>query len=108
MLLYTLNLVPSSSETWFWGPCVGRFFRRRCRAGLTLETRRRYGWLRVIIVFPRCASLPSSNLVPFGRWWHVRGKGHCHGESGSALSGGYTPDLARAKGGSIVDEPGGC
>ena len=26
-------------------------------------------------MFPRCTPLPSSNLVPFGRWWHVRGRG---------------------------------
>ena len=36
--------------------------------------------------------------MPFGRWWHARGRGHCRGEPGSALSGGYAPDLARAGG----------
>ena len=30
------------------------------------------------------------------------------GEVGSALSGGYAPDSARAEGSSIVDEPGEC
>ena len=56
---------------------------------------------------PRCAPLPSSNLVPFERWWHARGRGHCRGEPSSALSGGYTPNSARAEASSIVDEPGG-
>ena len=28
--------------------------------------------------------LPSSNLVPFGRWWHARGRGHCGGKPGRA------------------------
>ena len=37
------------------------------------------------------------------------GREHCRGEPGSALSGGYAPDLAKAEGSSIVDEPGeGC
>ena len=45
---------------------------------------------------PRCA-LPSSNLVHFvGKWRHARDRGHCRGEHGSALSGGYAPDSARA------------
>ena len=34
------------------------------------------------------------------------GREHCRGESGSALSGGDAPDLAKAEGSSIVDEPG--
>ena len=55
---------------------------------------------------PRCAPLPSSNLVPFGRRQHARGREHCHGEPGSALSGGYAPDSAWAEGSSIVDELG--
>ena len=45
--------------------------------------------------------------MPFGRGWHARGRGHCRGEPGSALSGGYAADSARAEGSSIVDEPGG-
>ena len=44
---------------------------------------------------------------PSGGWRHARGRGHCHGEPGSALSGGYAPDSAKAEGSSIVDEPGG-
>ena len=35
-----------------------------------------------------------------------RGREYCHGEPGSALSGGYAPDSAKAEGSSIVDEPG--
>ena len=55
---------------------------------------------------PRCASLPSSNMVPFERWWHARGREHGRREPGSALLGGYAPDSAKAEGSSIVDEPG--
>ena len=44
-------------------------------------------------------------VVPFGRWWHARGRGNCRGEPGSALSSGYAPDSATAEGSSIVDEP---
>ena len=57
---------------------------------------------------PRCAPLPSSNLVHFGRWRHAKGREHCRGRPGSALSDGYAPDLARAEGSSIVDVPGKC
>ena len=71
-----------------------------------LRRDRRYGWLRM--VFPRWAPLPISNLVPFRRWWHARGRGYCRGEPGNALSGGYAPDSARLEGSSIVGEPGEC
>ena len=57
---------------------------------------------------PRCSPLPCSNLVPFGRWRHARGREHCRGEPVSARSGGYAPDSTRAGGSSIVDEPGEC
>ena len=33
---------------------------------LSVETRRRYGWLRMM-VFPGARLFPSPNLVPFGR-----------------------------------------
>ena len=46
--------------------------------------------------------------MPFGRWRHSRGREYCRREPGSALSGGYVPDSARAEGNSIVDEPGQC
>ena len=36
------------------------------RFSLSVETRRRYGWLRMI-VFPGARLFPSPNLVPFGR-----------------------------------------
>ena len=56
---------------------------------------------------PRCAPLPSSNYVPFGEVWrHARGREHCRGEPGNALSGGYAPDLTKFAGSSTVDEPG--
>ena len=42
-------------------------------------------------------------------WRHARGREHCRGEPGSALSGEYAPDSAKkAEGSSIVDEPGEC
>ena len=41
-----------------------------------------------------------------GGWRHARGREHCRGQPGSALSGGYAPDSAKAEGSSIVDEPG--
>ena len=45
--------------------------------------------------------------MPFGRVAARERQGqHCRGEPGSALSGGYAPDSAKAEGGSIVDEPG--
>ena len=37
---------------------------------------------------PRCLPLPCSNLVPFGRWRHARGREHCRGELVSARSVG--------------------
>ena len=43
---------------------------------------------------------------PSGRWQHARGREHCRGEPGSALSGGYAPDSVEAEGSSIVGEPG--
>ena len=52
----------------------------------------------------------ASSELQFGAhrevWRHTRGRGHCRGESGSTLSGGYAPDSANAEGSSIVDEPG--
>ena len=54
------------------------------RFSRTVETRRRYGWLR--IVFPRCAPFSSSNTVPFGRWLHARGRGHYRGKPGLLVS----------------------
>ena len=64
-------------------------------------------WLVEDIV-PRYAPFPSSNLVHFGRWRHAKGRKHCRGEPGSALSGEYAPDSARAEGRSVVYEPGEC
>ena len=43
-----------------------------------------------------------------GSWLHARGREHCRGEPGSALSGGCASGLARAEGSSIVDEPEEC
>ena len=56
---------------------------------------------------PRCAPLPSFNLVPSGRVAARERQEHCRGEpDGSALSGRYAPDSTKAEGSSIVDEPG--
>ena len=75
--------------------------------GLSGETRRRYGWLRMVFpgvpLFRALIWCPS----PSGGWRHARGRGHCcRGETGSALSGGYEPDSAKVEGSSIVEEPG--
>ena len=59
-----------------------------------------------MMVFPRCAPLPTSKWAPFGRWWYAIGMGHCRGRPDSALSGEYGPDSARAEGSPIVDESG--
>ena len=112
--------LPSPSETWFRGMSVGGFS-GRCRAGITLE---RCSQLAAFVTqpigldaaavwvvedgVPRCVHLPSSNLVPFGRWRHERGTEHRRREPGSALSSGYAFNSAKAKASSIVDKPGEC
>ena len=52
----------------------------------------------------------ASAELQFGALWEVwqnaRGREHCRGEPGSALSGGYASDSAKAEDSSIVDEPG--
>ena len=54
----------------------------------------------------------ASSELQFDALWevlrHARGKEHCRGEPGSALSGGYAPDSAKAEGSSTFDEPGEC
>ena len=54
----------------------------------------------------------ASSELQFGAlqvvWRHARGREHCRGEPGSALSGGYAPDSVKTEGSSIVDEPGEC
>ena len=74
------------------------------RFGLSVETRRRYGWLRMKFSGSRLFRAPI--WCPSGGWRHARGREHCRGEPGSALSGGYAPDSAKAECSSIVDEPG--
>ena len=39
-------------------------------------------------------------------WRHVRDREHYREEPSCVLSGGYAPDLAKAEGSSILDEPG--
>ena len=74
------------------------------RFGLWVETRRRYGWLRM--VFPGVRPFRAPIRCPSGGWRQARGREHCRGEPGDALSGGYAPNPVKAKGSSIVDEPG--
>ena len=40
----------------------------------------------------------APTLCPSGGWRHARGREHCRGEPGSALSGGYARDAATAEG----------
>ena len=75
------------------------------RFNLSVETRRRYDWLRMM-VFPGARLFQAPTWYPSGGWRHARGRKHCRGEPGSALSGGYAPALAKAEGSSIVHEPG--
>ena len=74
------------------------------RFSLSVETRRRYGWLRM--VFPGARLFQAPIWCPSGGWRHARGRQRRRGKPGSALSGGYAPDSAKAEGSSIVDEPG--
>ena len=54
----------------------------------------------------------ASSELQFGAlrevWRHARGREHCRGEPGSAMSGEYAPDSGKAEGSSIDDEPGEC
>ena len=74
------------------------------RSDLSVETRRQYGWLRMVFSGARRFRAPI--WWPSGGWRHARGREHCRGEPGGSLSGGYAPDSAKAEGSSIVDEPG--
>ena len=58
------------------------------------------------MVFPGVRFFRAPFWCSSGGWRHARGREHCRGELGSALSGEYTPNLAKAEGSSIVDEPG--
>ena len=75
------------------------------RFSLSVETRRRFGWLGMM-VFPGAHLFRAPIWCPSGGWRHARGREHCREEPGSSLSGGYAPDSAKAEGSSIVDEPG--
>ena len=70
----------------------------------SVETRQRYGWLRM--VFPGSRLFRAPIWCPSGGRLHARGKEPCRGEPDSALSGGCAPDSTKAEGRSIVDEPG--
>ena len=74
------------------------------RSDLSVETRRQYGWLRMVFSGVRLFRAPI--WWPSGGWRHARGREHCRGEPGGSLSDGYAPDSAKAEGSSIVDEPG--
>ena len=75
-------------------------------SSLSVETRRRYGWLRM--VFPGMRPFRAPIWCTSGGWRHARGREHCVSRraSGSTLSSGYAPNSEKAEGGSIVDEPG--
>ena len=75
------------------------------RFSLSVETRRQYGWLRMM-VFPGARLFRAPTWCPSGGWRHARGREHCRGEPGRALSDRYAPDSAKAEISSIVDEPG--
>ena len=53
------------------------------RFSLSVETRRRYGWLRG--VFPGARLFRAPIWCPSGGWRHARGRKHCHGEPGIVL-----------------------
>ena len=74
------------------------------RFSLSVETRRPYGWLR--IVFPGVRPFRAPIWCPSGGWRYAEDREHCCREPGSALSGGYAQDSVKAEGSSIVDEPG--
>ena len=74
-----------------------------CRAGLTLE-RGTSNWLRMVI--PGVRPFRPPIRCTSGEWRHARGREHCREKTGSALSGGYTPDSAKAEGSSNVYESG--
>ena len=76
------------------------------RSSLPVETRRRYGWLRMVFPGARLFELQFGALREV--WRHATGREHCRGEPGSALSGEYAPGSAKAGGSSIVDEQGEC
>ena len=65
------------------------------RSSLSVETRRRYGRLRM--VFPGARLFRAPIWCPSGGWRHARGREHCRGEPGSALSTGYAPDQPRCR-----------
>ena len=85
----------SPSKTWFWGGSVfpagaGMESISRdatnwlsSRFSLSVETWRGFGWSKMAFIK---SPLPSSNLVPFGRWWHAtsRGQRQRRGKSGRA------------------------
>ena len=60
------------------------------------------------MVFPGVLPFRAKIWCPSGGWRHARGREQCRGEPGSsALLGEYAPDsVKKAKGSSIVDEPG--
>ena len=88
-------------ETWFRGMSVGGSFRRvqvgpgspsadaanwlPSRFGLSVETRRRYSWLRMVFSGVRPFRAPI--WCPSRGWRHARGREHRRREPGSALIG---------------------
>ena len=61
-----------------------------------VETRWRYGWLRIVFSGARLFRAPFWG--PSGGLRHARAREHCRGEPGSVLSSGYVPDSVKAEG----------
>ena len=49
-------------------------------------------------MFPGARLFRAPIWWPSGGWRHARGREHCRGEPGSALSGGYAPDSVKVGG----------
>ena len=72
------------------------------RSDLSVETRRQYGWLRMVFSGVRLFRAPI--WWPSGGWRHARGREHCRGEPGGSLSGGYAPDSGRRAARSLTSQ----
>ena len=55
------------------------------RFGLSVETRRQHGWLRMMFSGVHLFRAPI--WWPSRGWWHARGREHCRGEPGSSPGG---------------------
>ena len=66
------------------------------RISLSVETRRRYGWLRM--VFPGARLFRAPIWCPSSEGWrHARGREHCRGEPGRVLYRVSTHQIRRRR-----------